>query len=210
MRSASNVGLLLRLAFAADRYHVPKAFAELLERLTVSPEPAAGALDEARFKAELTALVPALRAYGRSISRSDDLADDLAQETILKAWAARERYRPGTNLKAWTFTIMRNLFLSQMRRKRFTAAWDERVADMKLVTPADQDRRINVEDAQRALAKLPEGQRQALLLVGAEDLSYEEVAETCDIAVGTVKSRVARGRAALQRLLDEPDGSIAA
>jgi RNA polymerase sigma-70 factor (ECF subfamily) len=151
-----------------------------------------------------------MRSYGRSLTRCTDMADDLAQETILKAWMARERFIAGTNLKAWCFTILRNVYLSQLRRKRFTGEWDERVAERKLVAAADQDQRIHIEDAERALARIPRSQREALILVGAQDLTYEEAAEVSKVPVGTVKSRVARGRQALTRELYGADEALLA
>ena len=148
------------------------------------------------------AVIPHLRAFGRSLSGSRDLADDLVQETLLKAWAARKRFQAGTNMRAWTFIILRNLFLSQMRRARFKGEWDELTASKILAAPASQDRHIELGDMQRALLHLPQPQREALILVGAGGFAYEEAAEICGCAVGTIKSRVARGRVALEGLLN--------
>ncbi len=158
-------------------------------------------LSDADFKEELGAVIPHLRAFGRSISGSRDLADDLVQETLLKAWAARLRFQAGTNMRAWTFIILRNLFLSQMRRARFKGEWDELTASKILAAPASQDKHIELGDMQRALMHLPQPQREALILVGAGGFAYEEAAEICGCAVGTIKSRVARGRVALESLL---------
>jgi RNA polymerase sigma-70 factor (ECF subfamily) len=177
----------------------------------VSDEPDDEALDEVRpepvplpddeFKEHLAAVIPHLRAFGRSLSGSRDLADDLVQETLLKAWAARKRFQAGTNMRAWTFIILRNLFLSQMRRARFKGEWDDLTASKILAAPASQDRHIELGDMQRALMHLPQPQREALILVGAGGFAYEEAAEICGCAVGTIKSRVARGRVALEALL---------
>ena len=158
-------------------------------------------LSDADFKNELAAVIPHLRAFGRSISGSRDLADDLVQETLMKAWAARKRFQAGTNMRAWTFIILRNLFLSQMRRARFKGEWDEITASKILAAPASQDKHIELGDMQRALMHLPQPQREALILVGAGGFAYEEAAEICGCAVGTIKSRVARGRVALEALL---------
>jgi RNA polymerase sigma factor (sigma-70 family) len=158
-------------------------------------------LPDPEFKDQLAAVIPHLRAFGRSLSGSRDLADDLVQETLLKAWAARERFQAGTNMRAWTFIILRNLFLSQMRRARFKGEWDELTASKILAAPASQDRHIELSDMQRALMHLPQPQREALILVGAGGFAYEEAAEICGCAVGTIKSRVARGRVALEGLL---------
>ena len=158
-------------------------------------------LSDPEFKDQLSAVIPHLRAFGRSLSGSRDLADDLVQETLLKAWAARLRFQAGTNMRAWTFIILRNLFLSQMRRARFKGEWDEITASKILAAPASQDRHIELSDMQRALMHLPQPQREALILVGAGGFAYEEAADICGCAVGTIKSRVARGRVALEQLL---------
>jgi len=160
-------------------------------------------LSDPEFKDQLAQVIPHLRAFGRSLSGSRDLADDLVQETLLKAWAARKRFQAGTNMRAWTFIILRNLFLSQMRRARFKGEWDEITASKLLAAPASQDRHIELSDMQRALLHLPQPQREALILVGAGGFAYEEAAEICGCAVGTIKSRVARGRVALESLLNE-------
>jgi RNA polymerase sigma-70 factor (ECF subfamily) len=161
------------------------------------------ALPDDEFKDQLAQVIPHLRAFGRSLSGSRDLADDLVQETLLKAWAARKRFQAGTNMRAWTFIILRNLFLSQMRRARFKGEWDEITASKLLAAPASQDRHVELGDMQRALLHLPQPQREALILVGAGGFAYEEAAEICGCAVGTIKSRVARGRVALENLLTE-------
>jgi RNA polymerase sigma-70 factor (ECF subfamily) len=158
-------------------------------------------LSDPEFKDQLAQVIPHLRAFGRSLSGSRDLADDLVQETLLKAWAARKRFQAGTNMRAWTFIILRNLFLSQMRRARFKGEWDELTASKILAAPASQDRHVELGDMQRALMHLPQPQREALILVGAGGFAYEEAAEICGCAVGTIKSRVARGRVALEQLL---------
>lgn len=160
-------------------------------------------LSDDAFKAELSRVIPHLRAFGRSLSGNRDLADDLVQETLLKAWAARIRFQAGTNMRAWTFIILRNLFLSQMRRARFKGEWDDLTASRVLAAPAGQEHHVELGDMQRALMHLPQPQREALILVGAGGFAYEEAAEICGCAVGTIKSRVARGRVALETLLTE-------
>ena len=166
-----------------------------------APRPEPVPLPDDEFKDQLGAVIPHLRAFGRSLSGSRDLADDLVQETLLKAWAARKRFQAGTNMRAWTFIILRNLFLSQMRRARFKGEWDDITAAKILAAPASQDRHIELGDMQRALMYLPQPQREALILVGAGGFAYEEAAEICGCAVGTIKSRVARGRVALEELM---------
>lgn len=159
-------------------------------------------LPDSEFKEQLAAVIPHLRAFGRSLSGNRDTADDLVQETLLKAWAARQRFQAGTNMRAWTFIILRNLFLSQMRRARFKGEWDEVTAAKILSAPATQDGHVELGDMQRALMQLPQPQREALILVGAGGFAYEEAAQICDCAVGTIKSRVARGRVALEALME--------
>ena len=166
-----------------------------------SPRPEWVPLPDNEFKEQLAMVIPHLRAFGRSLSGSRDLADDLVQETLLKAWAARLRFQAGTNMRAWTFIILRNLFLSQMRRARFKGEWDDVTAAKILSAPASQDRHVELGDLQRALLHLPQPQREALILVGAGGFAYEEAADICGCAVGTIKSRVARGRVALEALM---------
>ena len=198
-----SIGALLRVSFQSSAAEaLPPEFESLLARLRVASAPASRAKADREFKRLMTSSIPALRAYARNLCRDEHVADDLVQDTMVKAWAARERFAEGTNFKAWTYTILRNQFLSQMRRKRFTGEYDEAVAEIVLRAPADQDRRLHVEDVERAMARLPEAQRQALLLVGAEELTYEEVAAVTDVPLGTVKSRVARGRTALAKLVE--------
>jgi RNA polymerase sigma-70 factor (ECF subfamily) len=147
--------------------------------------------------------IPELRTYGRSLSGSHDLAEDLVQETLLKAWVARDRFRPGTNFRAWTFMILRNVFLSQMRRKKFSGPWDAVIAEKLLQEPAPQDKYLELDDVCQALLQLPAQQREAVLFVGAGGFSYDETAGACNCAVGTIKSRVARGRILLGQILEE-------
>jgi len=155
----------------------------------------------------LVAALPSLRAFAISLTHDITFADDLVQETILRAWNAADRFEPGTNLNAWLFTILRNQFLSARRK----AAREVEDADgnhaARLTTPPNQKDRIEVEDMRAALARLPEAQREAVLLVGASGFSYEEAGEIMGVAVGTVKSRVHRARMSLAEMLatDGPD-----
>jgi RNA polymerase sigma-70 factor (ECF subfamily) len=157
------------------------------------------AAEKAAFKRELTDVVPHLRAFARGLCGRPDMADDLVQETLLKAWAAQDRFEPGTSMRAWTFVILRNAYLTDMRRNRFRGEYDEGVAERILTAPAGQEEPIHLSDLHRALLTLQPERREALLLVGAGGFSYEEAAEICGCAVGTIKSRVGRARAALDR-----------
>jgi len=159
-------------------------------------------LSESDFKRALADVAPHLRAFARALCGSRDQADDLAQETMLRAWAARDRYAAGTNFKAWTFTILRNHFYSEARRSRFHGEYDEQMAERTLRAPAGQESALELSDVLRALSAIPDTYREALILVAAGNLSYEEVAEICGIALGTVKSRVCRARAMLAQIIE--------
>jgi RNA polymerase sigma-70 factor (ECF subfamily) len=173
--------------------------------MTADRDVRSNSADEA-FRRELLSTLPHLRAFARGLSGRPDYADDLAQEAAIKAWTARERYTPGTNMRAWTFAILRNHYLSELRRNRRQTDLDEGVAEKLLVMDADQEGGLHLSDMETALLQLPPERREAVMLVGAGGFTYEEAAEIADCAVGTMKSRVARARAELARLLNtEPD-----
>ena len=155
------------------------------------------------FRRDLLAAIPALRGFARGLCGNRDLADDLAQDALAKAWAARASYMPGTHFRAWLFRILRNHYFSLGRRAHRFAPWDEALADRVLVSAATQGSGIDIADVQRGLATLPDEQREALLLVSASGLSVEEAAAVMGCAVGTVKSRVSRGRAALNHYMND-------
>ena len=155
------------------------------------------------FKRELTQVVPHLRAFARGLCGRADMADDLVQETLLRAWAARDRFLSGTSMRAWTFTILRNTYLTELRRNRFRGDYDEALAERILVEPAGQEAPLHLADLSRALMALPAERREALLLVGAGGFSYEEAAAISGCALGTIKSRVGRGRAQLATMIEE-------
>jgi RNA polymerase sigma-70 factor (ECF subfamily) len=161
-----------------------------------------GQLSDREFKTLLAGVIPHLRAYGRSLSGNPDLADDLTQDTMVKAWASRDRFEAGTSIKAWTFVILRNTFLSQMRRNKFVGDYDETAVERTLSTPASQEESGEMADLQRGLMELPQDQREALILVGAGGMSYEEAAGICGCALGTMKSRVSRARHALEEIMN--------
>lgn len=162
-----------------------------------SPDP-----DHAResFEDEILALLPALRAYAQSLTRNANDADDLLQETLTKALANVHRFKRGTNLRAWLFTIERNTFYSEYRRRRREFPSN---ADPDGVSGANgsQEWSIELDAVKEALAELPCDQRDAVVMVGGIGLSYEEAAEVCGCPLGTIKSRVNRGRAGLLKLL---------
>jgi RNA polymerase sigma-70 factor (ECF subfamily) len=147
-------------------------------------------------------LIPFLRAFSRVLCGGKALAEDLAQEALAKAWRSHASFAPDSNLKAWLFTILRNEFYTHARRAWREEHWDQEKAE-RIGTPRDaQEWVLHLSDATRALATLPNGQREALLLVAAGGFSYEDAAGICSIPVGTVKSRVGRARAALIDILD--------
>ncbi|MET1754738.1 sigma-70 family RNA polymerase sigma factor [Novosphingobium sp. RD2P27] len=172
----------------------------------MTAESASGHQADEEFRKELLGTLPHLRAFARGLSGRPDYADDLAQETAIKAWTARERYTPGTNMRAWTFAILRNHYLSELRRNRRQTDLDDGAVERMLVMDADQEGGLHLSDMEAALLQLAPERREAVMLVGAGGFTYEEAAEIADCAVGTMKSRVARARAELNRILNaEPD-----
>src|SRR5487761_2616196 len=139
-------------------------------------------------------------AFALSLSRKPDRADDLVQETLMKAWANMASFVPGTNLRAWLFTIQRNIFYSQYRKRREVEDADGHKAAMLSSPPAQLDH-MDFQDFRVALDTLPVDQREALILIGASGMSYEEAAEVCGCAIGTIKSRVNRARVKLAEIL---------
>lgn len=151
---------------------------------------------------DMVALVPQLHTFARSLCRDGVRADDLVQEALARAFNNIERFKPGTNLKAWLFTIVRNEHYSQLRRRKFEAqGMDTDLLPEPSVAP-DHDGKLELRDLNRALASLSPGQRTALILVSVSGFSYEEAAAICGCAVGTIKSRVARSRETLLELLE--------
>ena len=151
---------------------------------------------------DMVALMPQMHNFARSLCRDAVRAADLVQEALLRAISNIERFQPGTNLKAWLFTILRNEHYSQLRRQKFEAVGvDTSTLPEPSVLP-DHDGELELRELNSALSSLPTGQRTALLLVSASGLSYEEAAAICGCAVGTIKSRVARAREMLVELLD--------
>ncbi|MGR3455791.1 RNA polymerase sigma factor [Pseudooceanicola sp.] len=145
--------------------------------------------------------LPALRAFAMSLCRNSAQADDLVQDTVVKAWTKFDKFQEGTNLRAWLFTILRNTFYSGRRKAQREVADVDGVFSANLASKPDHDGRLAMKDFENAFAKLPDEQREALILVGASGFSYEEAADMCGCAVGTIKSRANRGRAKLSELL---------
>jgi RNA polymerase sigma-70 factor, ECF subfamily len=157
------------------------------------------------WRDEVVGLIPALRAFAWSLSHNGSDADDLVQDTLIKAWTNREKFEPGTNLRAWLFTILRNTYYTAVLRRRREVRDETGEYAGTLRTPATQDWSVAVRALQAALQKLPAEHREALILVGAAGLSYEEAAEICGCALGTIKSRVNRARARLLKIMEAED-----
>jgi len=154
------------------------------------------------FKRELVTLIPHLRAFARTLTGDPTAADDLAQDAMMKAWDARASFQLGTNMKAWTFMILRNQFYSEKRRSWRQSQLDQEAAERTLVAVDDPEAPVALDELRMSLGMLPAEQREALILVGAGGFAYEEAAAICGCAVGTVKSRVSRARRALQAILE--------
>ena len=154
------------------------------------------------FERDLIALIPAMRAFARSLCKDPIRADDLVQEALAKAWRSRDCFEAGTNLKAWTFQIVRNQYFSERRRDWRWCALEPSVAESTFAGGARTDGALELDDVRQALNALPDAQREALILVGAGGLSYEEAAQVMGVAIGTVKSRLCRARIELQRVLE--------
>lgn len=160
----------------------------------------------AEIKADLIAVIPNLRAFAVSLCGNPDRADDLVQETLVKAWSNLDSFVPGTNLPAWLFTILRNIYYSEYRKRRREVADSDGAIAARLSTAPSQNSHMDLLDFHAALQQLPNDQREALILIGASGLSYEEAAGICGCAIGTMKSRVNRARNRLAELLSIRSG----
>ncbi|WP_144761410.1 sigma-70 family RNA polymerase sigma factor [Methylobacterium dankookense] len=195
-----HLGAQLRETYALLIEERPAHLVALIERLTTLLD-GQDAASEARFGQDLIEVLPALRAFALSLAVSPARADDLVQETLLKAWANRNRFQPGTNFTAWLFTILRNQFYSEIRKHRREVEDVDGAAASALVCLPDQVDHIALQNVWATMAKLPAAQREALILVGAQGLTYEAAAAVIGCQTGTVKSRVSRARAWLAEAL---------
>ncbi len=153
------------------------------------------------LRTQLLAEIPSLRAFARSLTHDVIHADDLVQDTLVRAWSKIDTFEPGTNLSAWLFTILRNSFYSQQRRKQREVEDVDGIYANRLAHAPEQGSRLDYEDFRKALAQLCPQQREALILIIAQGFSYEQAASICGVLIGTIKSRVSRGRARLAQLL---------
>lgn len=179
-----------------------------------------GSMEASRhpFHTLLAEETPALRVLARALTRNEAHAQDLVQDTLAKAWAGRAGYRPDTRLRAWLFTILRNTFFSDLRKRRREVEDVDDACAGRLSEAPGQEHALALREFVAALATLPLNQREALVLVGGAGFSQEEAAEICGCAVGTIKSRVSRARSRLTQLLgleapaepaDEPFPAVA-
>nr|WP_147081133.1 sigma-70 family RNA polymerase sigma factor [Methylobacterium haplocladii] len=184
----------------------PPELLDLIARLDRLSPPEAPSY--AAFRDDLLGALPGLRAFALSLAGGTAQADDLVQETLLKAWQNQTSYRPGTNLKAWLFTILRNHFYSERRKRRREVEDADGVQAGRLEALPDQEDGLELRQVWAKLRALPTAQREALLLVGAQGMTYEDAAELIGCQVGTVKSRVSRGRTVLAHSLGFADGRL--
>jgi RNA polymerase sigma-70 factor, ECF subfamily len=179
---------------------LPKDLAKLAQRLERAIQARTEAPDPV-FLAALMKFVPSLRAMAISRTHNVHQAEDLVQETILKAWDKRSNFQAGTNLGAWLFTILRNQFFSDYRKHKWEVEDGDGSHAAGQTTLPDQVEHLEMQDMSAALAKLPRDQREAILLVGVDGMSYEDAAKVTGVAAGTMKSRVNRARNRLAELL---------
>ncbi|MEV8467199.1 RNA polymerase sigma factor [Fluviibacterium sp. DFM31] len=152
-------------------------------------------------KDELVEHLPAMRAFARSLTRNSAAADDLVQDAVVKAWGNIDKFQVGTNMRAWLFTILRNTFYSQYRKRRREIEDPDGALAGQLSEKPAHDGRLVMADFKTAFDQLNDEQREVLILVGAEGFSYEDAAEMCGCAVGTIKSRTNRARKRLAELM---------
>ncbi|WP_342076317.1 sigma-70 family RNA polymerase sigma factor [Yoonia sp. SS1-5] len=150
---------------------------------------------------EIVEHIPDMRAFALNLTRNPTLADDLVQDALVKAWRKFHQFQAGTNLRAWLFTILRNTFYSEIRKNKNDFGENGQDLDELASIMHGQDAQIALIDFEKALGLLPTEQREALILVAAIGMSYDEAAETCGVAMGTIKSRINRGRKRLAELL---------
>lgn len=159
-------------------------------------------LDDQEFERQLVSHVPRFRRYARSLVWNPQDADDLLQQACLQAWKSRKSFVAGTNMGAWLSRIIRNASFDQKRAVRTEVNIDDCAEHSALSSSASQESAWALYELKRALDQLPSNQREALLLVGLEGLSYEAAAEQAHVPLGTIKSRIGRGRASLEGMID--------
>ena len=197
----AHLGAELQEYFSLSTFEIlPERLAHLLARVDAALA-ASGQAEVAGFRDDMIRAMPALRAFAFSLAGEGSRADDLVQETLVKAWANRDSFRPGTNFSAWLFTILRNQFYTEVRKRRREVEDAEGSHAATLTALPEQEGVVTLQALRAKLDQIPELQRVALMMVGAEGYTYEEAAERLHCKVGTVKSRVSRARAYLADLL---------
>ena len=164
---------------------------------------------QADLRRQIAVLLPDLRAFARFLIRDRAAADDIVQDTVVRALAALNQFQPGTNLKAWLFTILRNQFYEQSRRRKREAHALQSRFDEAEASPPQQLARAEITDLQQLIWRLPPLQREALILVGVQELSHEEAAAVCNVPVGTMKARLSRARSGLTELMSQVAAEVA-
>ncbi len=154
---------------------------------------------------ELVEHLPAMRGFALNLTRNPSVADDMVQDAVEKAWTSFDKFEPGTNMRAWLFTILRNTYYSSRRKMRREVPDVDGAHTETLAEKPAHDGRLQMTDFRAAFAQLNDEQREALLLVGASGFSYEEAAQMCGVAVGTMKSRTGRARQKLADLMELDD-----
>lgn len=162
-------------------------------------------LEDLTFQDLLLASLPRLRAYAILLTKDRTRADDLLQESVLRALCAKHQFQLGTNFNAWIHRILHNQFISFLRQQRRPMTTLDDVSESYLSQPAGQDDKILTQEVVRALGRLPEGQREALILISSSGMSYDEAASVLGCSVGTVKSRVWRARRQMEKLILDND-----
>ncbi|MBF9033706.1 RNA polymerase sigma factor [Rhodobacterales bacterium HKCCE2091] len=163
---------------------------------------ASGPVGAADPREEIVTHIPALRAFALALTRNGADADDMVQDSVVKAWTNIEKFEPGSNMRAWLYTILRNTYYSQYRKRRREVSDPEGIFAGQLSEKPAHDGRLQMQDFLEEFNKLPDDQREALILVGVLGESYEDAARACDVAVGTIKSRTSRARAMLAERLE--------
>ena len=156
--------------------------------------------------ADITSHIPRLRRYARALTGDSSAADDLVQDTLERAWRRLALWRTGSDLRAWLFTIMHNIFVNQLRNNPRKLALELPGSELSLATP--QEDRLILRDLNKALANLPHDQREVLLLIGLEQMTYEEAAEVLAVPLGTVMSRLSRGREQLRVMMSGTGAAV--
>lgn len=158
--------------------------------------------DYDQFRSDMVRLIPSLRAFARGLCRNPDLADDLTQEAMMRAWASRQTFTPGTNFRAWMFRILRNHYYGASRKLRRETSLDPEMAERTLVQAATQEQSLHLDDVDAAMAKLPAHQAEVLWLIAGAGMSYDDAADIVGVGIGTIKSRLNRARIGIKAIID--------